>query len=51
MSLGAEKVNVVNYLTKPPLSADDYYYEEDSNAVNEQTGGVPLNAQGSNHEN
>ena len=36
---GAEKVNAVNYLTKPPPPVDDYYYEEDSYAVNEQTGG------------
>ena len=32
---GAEKVNVVNYLTKLPPAMDDYYYEEDSNTVNE----------------
>ena len=30
---GAEKVNVVNYLSKPPLSTDEYYYEEDCYAV------------------
>ena len=34
---GADKVNAVNYLTKPPLPAGDYYYEEDSYVVNEQT--------------
>ena len=32
---GAEKVNAMNYLTKPPPPVDDYYYEEDSYAVNE----------------
>ena len=34
----AEKVNAVNYLSKPPPPTDEYYYEEDSYAVNEQTG-------------
>ena len=29
------KVNTVNYLTKPQPQAYDYYYEEDSYAVNE----------------
>ena len=48
---GADKVNAVNYLTKPPLPAGDYYYEEDSYAVNEQTGGFQLNAQVFNKEN
>ena len=32
---GAEKVNAVNYLTRPPPSVDEFYYEEDSYAVNE----------------
>ena len=37
-----EKVNAVNYLAKPPLPADEYYYEEDTYAVNDQAGrGVP----------
>ena len=36
---GAEKVNVVNYLTKPPPLVDDFYYEEDFYAVNKQTWG------------
>ena len=35
---GAEKVNAVKYLSKPPLLNDGYYYEEDSYAVNDQTG-------------
>ena len=48
---GAEKVNVVNYLTKPLLPADEYYYEEHTNVVNDQTGGCLLNTQGSNQEN
>ena len=30
---GAEKVNVVNYLSKPPLPNNEYYYEKDSYAV------------------
>ncbi|XP_015081333.1 uncharacterized protein LOC107024936 [Solanum pennellii] len=34
---GAEKVNAVYYLTKPPLSVDEYYYNEDDYAVNDQT--------------
>ena len=48
---GAEKVNVVNYLSKPPPPNDEYYYEEDSYVVNEYTGGFRPNSQGSNHEN
>ncbi|XP_069148231.1 uncharacterized protein [Solanum lycopersicum] len=28
-----QKVNTVNYLTKPPPPADEYYYEEDTYAV------------------
>ncbi|XP_069154458.1 uncharacterized protein [Solanum lycopersicum] len=35
---GVEKVNVVSYLDKPPPLVDEYYYEEDSYAVNEQMG-------------
>lgn len=35
VSGGAEKVNAMNYLTKPPVSIDEYYNEEDANAVNE----------------
>ena len=34
----AEKVNAVNYLSKPPPPTDEYYYEEDSYTVNEKTG-------------
>ena len=45
---GAEKVNAVNYLTKPSPPTYDFYYEEDSYVVNEQTGGFRPNAQGSN---
>ena len=33
--VGAEKVNAVNYLTKPPQLVDDYYYEEDTYVVND----------------
>ena len=36
---GAEKISVVNYLSKPPPQNDEFYYEEDSYAVNDQTGG------------
>ena len=35
---GAEKVNAVNYLTKPSPPTYDFYYEEDSYAMNEQMG-------------
>ena len=35
----AEKINAVNYLAKPQPQNDGFYYEEDSYAVNEQTGG------------
>ena len=38
---GAEKINAVNYLCKPPPPNDECYYEENSYAVNEQTGGFP----------
>ena len=48
---GAEKINAVNYLTKPPPPIDECYYEEDSYAVNEQMGGFRPSAQGSNQEN
>ena len=36
---GAKKVNAVNHFSKPPLPTDEYYYEEDSYAVNEHTVG------------
>ena len=48
---GAEKINAVNNLSKPPPPNDECYYEEDSYAVNEQTGGFRPSAQGSNQEN
>ena len=35
---GAEKINAVNYLAKPPPN-DECYYAEDTYAVNEQPGG------------
>ena len=35
---GAEKINAVNYLAKPPPPNDECYYAEDTYAVNEQTG-------------
>ena len=36
---GAEKINAVNYLSKPQPPNDECYYAEDSNVVNEKTGG------------
>lgn len=48
---GAEKVNAVNYLSRPLLPTDEYYYEEDSYVVNEHTGSFRPKAQGSNREN
>ena len=51
VSGGAEEVNVVNYLSKPPPQNDEYYCDEDSCAGNYQIGGFRLNAQGSNKEN
>ena len=37
MSEGIEKVNAVNYLTKPPPLVHEYYYYEDAYVVNNQT--------------
>ena len=48
---GAEKINVVNYLPKPPPPNDECYYAEDTYAVNEQMGGFRPSAQGSNKDN
>ena len=48
---GKEKINAVNYLSKPPPPNDECYYAEDSYAVNEQTGGFRPSAQGSNQDN
>ena len=45
---GAEKINAVNYLSKPPPLNDECYYAEDTYAVNEQTGGFRPSTQGSN---
>ena len=36
---GAEKINAVKYLSKPPPPNDEYYYAMNSYEVNEQTGG------------
>ena len=48
---GVETINAVKYLSKPPPQNDECYYEEDSYAVNEQTGRFRPSAQGSNQEN
>ena len=32
---GAEKINAVNYLAKPPSPNNEFYYEEESYVVNE----------------
>ena len=45
---GAEKINVVNYLSKPPPPNDECYYEENSYDVNEQLEGFQPSTQGSN---
>ena len=44
MSGDSDKVNAVNYLTKPPPSVDEYYYEEDVYAINDQNWGFQQNA-------
>ena len=48
---GAEKINAVNYLSKPPPPNDECYYAEDTYEVNEQTGGFRPSVQGSNQDN
>ena len=47
----AEKITAVNYLSKTPPPNDECYYEKDSFAVNDQTGGFRLSAKSSNQEN
>ena len=47
---GEEKINAVNYLSKPPPPNDECY-EENFYAVNEQTRSFRPSAQGSNQEN
>ena len=48
---GAEKINAVNYLPKPPPTNDECCYAEYSYAVNEQTGGFRPSAHGSTQDN
>ena len=48
---GAEKINAVNYLCKPPPPNDECYYEENYHAVNEQTVVFQPSTPGSNKEN
>ena len=48
---GAEKINAVNYLAKPPLPNDECYYAKDSYTLNKQTGDFRSSAQGSNQDN
>ena len=36
---GAEKINAVNYLAKPPPPNDECYYAKDTYAINEKMGG------------
>ena len=48
---GAEKINAVNYLSKPPPPNDECYYVVNSYAVNEKTGRFRPSSQGSNHGN
>ena len=48
---GAEKINAVNYLSKPLPQNDEFYYAEDSYAVNEKMTGFRPSAQGSNQDN
>ena len=48
---GVEKINVANYLSKPPPSNNECYYEKNSNAVNKQMGHFRPSSQGSNQEN
>ena len=48
---GEEKVNAVNYLSKPPSPNHECYYPEDTYAVNEHMGGFRPSAQGPNKDN
>ena len=48
---GAEKINAVNNLSKPPPPNHECYYEENSYDVNEQLEGFQPSTQGSNQDN
>ena len=48
---GVEKIDVVNYLSKPPPPKHEFYYEENYHAVNEQTVVFQPSTPGSNKEN
>ena len=48
---GVEKINQVNYLSKPPPPNDKCYYAEDYYEVSEKMGGFRPSAQGSNQVN
>lgn len=51
VSVGAKKVNAVNYLTKPPPPAEEYYYEEDAYEIKDQTRGFHPNDHSCNQYN
>lgn len=48
---GAEKVNIVKYLTRNPPSTMDCYYKVDSNVMNDQMEGFQPKSLGINRDN